>query len=192
MSPQSVQLPDGRIIRCCNYPSIGASSESAQDKLTGRVFKAGSIAAAGEGTIKTWVESARPTLNFSSFGYFIVDWKAPIWPSTGASRGYIKCPVNKILHAFCLSMTYGPCTIEAREVNAADYNTDTVNWNTQPALGSVLYTWTQAVANIWVEIPTGTLGAICLKIVTESGSDQRTGWAGDYYGFGKDLYFTDP
>lgn len=43
MSPQSVQLPDGRIIRCCNYPSIGASSESAQNRLTGRVFLAGSV-----------------------------------------------------------------------------------------------------------------------------------------------------
>jgi hypothetical protein len=43
MSPQSIILEDGRILRVCNYPSIGNSSESAIDPITGKVFLAGSI-----------------------------------------------------------------------------------------------------------------------------------------------------
>lgn len=37
-----IQLKTGQIIRCCNYPSVGASSESAIDPITGKIFLAGS------------------------------------------------------------------------------------------------------------------------------------------------------
>lgn len=43
MSPQSCQLKTGQVIRVCNFPSVGASSESAVGRVTSRLFLAGSV-----------------------------------------------------------------------------------------------------------------------------------------------------
>ena len=109
-------------------------------------------------------------------------------------RVLIKCSPNKILHLLPDVLYSGLFPVDVIEVNPDDFNMDTVTWNTRPALGDLIYTWTSFNVPDWEEIPTGTTGAICLKFSDETGGENK-----DYEWYSteepdadKRPYITDP
>ncbi len=158
MSPQIVRTDTGRIIAVANNLASGYSSDSVIDQVTGKVFLVGSKVG---GDIDTWVSLLDPNTNYYTYSNLEVG-ASPLYGGD-FYRTYIKCPINKILHLHFGSGGLN-ANVDVVEVDPNDFNITTITWNTQPSLGSVIYTFLPTrVSPRWSEMPTGTSGAICLK-----------------------------
>lgn len=195
MPPQIIRTDTGRIITVANFPSVGASSESAVDSITSKIFLAGSV---GESDIDTYVFDRMPSSNNSAQNQLFLGAENELYSGIYIFRTFLKCPINKILHLYFGGKNYGypnPNGLEdeVKEINPSSFDIETLTWNTQPTLGFTIYTFSPTTIG-WYSLPTGTLGAICIKQTDETADNASAIW---FYSTNnpdvtKRPYFTEP
>ena len=114
--------------------------------------------------IDTTAMTNQPDTPFYNWSYLVVSARL----SDNIARIYIKCPIAKILHLYCIVGNDNLPSVY--EVDPSLYTTKTLTWNNQPLLGAIIGTapLPPAFSTGWVLINTGTTGAICIKYLDET------------------------